>query len=166
MVGPFLLVDVMYTHFPSGDQAPDVQDPLGGPTSCGIPPPWKGTTWQGRNTPRASISTTSTEWPSGERYEWCAIPRSLGGAYTMRRWPRPRSVVTISICSPSASSEKSRLLPLSSHDSEEALGKVIRGSPPRTGTSQLSHGGTVPYATLEPSGEKVGLNLGRESWVS
>src|ERR1700722_701482 len=80
MVGPFLSVDVMYTDFPSGDQAPEVQDPLGGPTSRGTPSPWKGTTWQGRNTPRASISTTSTEWPSGERYEWCAIPRSLGGA--------------------------------------------------------------------------------------
>ena len=48
----------------------------------------------------------------------------------------------------------------------EAFGSHRRGSPPKTGTTQVSQIPRTVYAMREPSGEKTGLILRRSSWVS
>src|SRR5215472_7201273 len=64
------LFELIYTHFPSGDQAPAVQEESAGPTIRSVALPSNGTTRQGSISPRFPMSTTSTHRPSGERYEW------------------------------------------------------------------------------------------------
>src|SRR6185369_11844876 len=57
---------------------------------------------------------------------------------------------------------------LSIHTSPEAFGSHSRGSPPSTGTTQVSQSRELPfvYAIRDPSGEKTGLIFGVSSCVS
>src|SRR5258708_39859443 len=56
---------VRYTHLPSGDQAPEMHEPLGGPMTCGSPATWNGATRQGKVWACLSSSTISGNDPSG-----------------------------------------------------------------------------------------------------
>src|SRR6516164_8894096 len=156
----------MYIHFPSADHAPVVHSASSGPTLRGDSFPLNATNWHGVIFPCPFICTTSIHLPSGDKYEWCAIPRSSSGKYTSRCWPRASSVVTTPMCSPLLISENISRFPFSIQVIDDAFLSINRGSPPITGTSHTSHGPTTLYAICEPSGENIGDIFTRSSFVS
>ena len=91
------------------------------------------------------------------------------GRYTSRLCRRASSVVTTPMCNPFLISENRMRFPPSIQVSDDALRRSRHGSPPSTGTSQVSHGSDVPYTIRIPSGENVGLNFPRNppcvSWI-
>ena len=127
-----------------------------------------GTTLQGSQSPRSSISTTTVHLPSGEGKERWAIAPFGRGTYRSRAPARLSVAVTTFIwlpLLPRIFSENSTFC-LSTQTRPDALGSHFLGCPPDTGTSQVSHSfesSTVVYAIRDPSGENTGLILFRPS---
>lgn len=115
-------------RLPSGDHLPG--SPAGGPTRAS-PFPLKRTRHGFPSQRRAPISRRGKNRNDE--------PSALAGRHVnVAALPRPWSVVTRTIWSPSLFSEKSKRLPPSIHVRDAAFGRKMCGSPPRTGTSQAS----------------------------
>src|SRR5262245_28342130 len=138
-----LLLDseLTYIHVPSGDHAANKHLAPGGPICRPVELPSVRIRRHGVKRPRSVISATSAQPPSGDGYDRCAIAPFGIGTYRSRAAARLSSAATIFMWLPSLPlifSEKSSFC-LSSQINPDAFGSHRRGSPPSTGTTQVSH---------------------------